>query len=164
MTPSRTKSRTTMSVPGMRTAGDDQRHRQDHAEEPEQVHRPVQARRRPVPDVVGHVLGVSRRYSRRSQTIINRQQNETQKSQGPTSVERPVERYAVEVSQKEWGIAGRKQAAADVRDQEDEEDHRMPDMLAVAVGLEQRPDQDHRGAGRSDQARQQGPGPEDRRC
>ena len=57
----------------------------------------------------------------------------------------------LQVAEEERRVAERREAAADVRHEEDEEDDRVRDVLALAVGLQQRPDEQHRGAGRADE-------------
>ena len=85
------------------------------------------------------------------------------KSQGGSKAERPGEGHAREVAEEERRIAERRQAAADVRDQEDEEDHGVDDVLALAVRLEQRADEQHRGAGRADEGGEERPAGEEGR-
>ena len=65
---------------------------------------------------------------------------------GDEEAQRPGERHAQEVAQEERGVAERRQAAADVRDEEDEEDDGVSDVLPLAVRLQQGPDEEHRGA------------------
>jgi hypothetical protein len=56
---------------------------------------------------------------------------------------RPEEGHAEEIAQEQRRVADRQQAAADVADQEDEEDHRVHDVSALGVGLKQGPNQQH---------------------
>ena len=69
--------------------------------------------------------------------------------------ERPRERHARQIAEKERRIAERRQHAADVADQEDEEDDRVFHTPALAVGLQQRTNEEHRGARGADERRQQ---------
>ena len=69
--------------------------------------------------------------------------------------EGPGERHAQQVAQEERRVAERRQAAADVRDEEDEEDDGVGDVLALAVRLQQGTDEQHRGAGRADEGGEQ---------
>ena len=69
--------------------------------------------------------------------------------------QRPQERHAQQVAEEQRRVADRQQAAAAVADDEDEEDHRVLDVLALAIGLQQRPDQQHGRARRADEAGQQ---------
>ena len=64
--------------------------------------------------------------------------------------------YAQQVSQKQRRIAQRQQAAAAVAHDENEEDDRVLDVLPLAVGFQQRTDQQHRRAGGADETRQNG--------
>ena len=74
--------------------------------------------------------GPTTKYTARTRPIV--------KSQGAKQAQRPGERHAEQVAQEERRIAERRQAAADVRHQEDEEDHGVGDVLALAVRLQQR--------------------------
>ena len=49
-------------------------------------------------------------------------------------------------------VAERRQRAADIGDEEDEEHHDMGIVSPAVIGADQRPDQDHRGAGGADDA------------
>jgi len=66
-------------------------------------------------------------------------------------IESPEECYAAEVTQKEWGVADGQERAADVADQEDKKDDGVNNMFTFGVGLEQRADEQHAGAGRTDE-------------
>ena len=59
-----------------------------------------------------------------------------------------------QIAQEQRRIADRQQAAAAVADDEDEEHHGVSDVLAFAVGFQQRADQQHRRARRADEAGQ----------
>ena len=60
---------------------------------------------------------------------------------------RPEEVDALQEAEEQRRVAQRRQRAADVGDQEDEEDDDVHLVPAVVVGAQQRPDQQHRGAG-----------------
>ncbi len=68
----------------------------------------------------------------------------------------PEERDACEVSQEERGVADRQQCSADIAHQEDEHDDGMHFVRAFPIRVEQRPDQEHAGPGRADEARDGG--------
>ncbi len=70
---------------------------------------------------------------------------------------RPEERHPPQVAQEQRRIADRQQAAAAVAHNKDEEHHRVRHVLPLAVGPQQRPDQQHRRAGGADEAGQQSP-------
>ena len=77
--------------------------------------------------------------------------------------ERPGERHAGQVAEEQRRIAQRRQHAADVGHDEDEEDDGVLDVRALAVGLQERPDEQHGGArgpheGRQEPAERQEPG------
>ncbi len=78
--------------------------------------------------------------------------------------QRPEERHAAQVPEEERRVAERRQQAGAVRDHEDEEDRDVADVLPLGVGLEQRTDEQHAGAGRADQVREQRAAGEKRRC
>ena len=82
---------------------------------------------------------------------------------------RPEEIDAAQEADEQRRIAERRQRAADIGDQEDEEDDDMGVERPVVVGADDRPDHDHRGAGRADdrgkqRADQQQPGIDRRRA
>ena len=58
--------------------------------------------------------------------------------------ERPEERHAVQEPEEERRVAERRQRAADVGDQKDEEDHGVGNVSPLAVGAEKRPDEQDR--------------------
>ena len=59
---------------------------------------------------------------------------------------------AVQVSKEERWVAGGQQAAAYIRDEKNEEDHRVTNVVAVSVDLKEGSDQDHGGPSGADQA------------
>ena len=63
----------------------------------------------------------------------------------------PEEIDAAQEADEQRRIAERRQRAADIGDQEDEEDHHVGVVRARRVGADQRPHQDHGGAGGADQ-------------
>ncbi len=65
---------------------------------------------------------------------------------------RPIEIDALEEAEEQRRPKGRERAA-DIADEEDEEDKGLHLVLAVPVGLDQRADQQHGGAGGAEQAR-----------
>ena len=67
----------------------------------------------------------------------------------------PEEIHPAQEAEEERRVAQRRQRAADVRDQEDEEHHDMDVVAPVVVGAQHRADHDDRGAGRADEARHQ---------
>ena len=69
----------------------------------------------------------------------------------------PQKRHALQITEKQRWIAQRQQAAAAVADDEDENHHGVGDVLPLAVGFQQRPNQHHRGARGADQAGQHRP-------
>ena len=75
---------------------------------------------------------------------------------GAPEIERPEEIDPLEVAEKQWRIADWQEEPTAVADHEDEEDERVGDMPAFLVGFDQRPHQQHRGAGGADEARQRG--------
>ena len=70
---------------------------------------------------------------------------------------RPEEIDAAQEAQEKRRIAKRGQRAADIGDQEDEEDDGMCIALAVIIGAQERPDHHHRSTSRSGEARQRRP-------
>ena len=70
----------------------------------------------------------------------------------PQVFRRPEEIDAVEEADEQRRIAERRQRAADIADEEDEEHHDMDVVQPRRVGPDQRPDQDHGGAGGADDA------------
>ena len=60
----------------------------------------------------------------------------------------------MQIAKKQRRIADRQQAAAAIAHDEDEEHDRVGDVLALAVGFQQRANEQHRGAGRADEAGQ----------
>lgn len=69
---------------------------------------------------------------------------------------RPEEVHAAQEPQEQRRISQRGERAADVGHQKDEEDDDVRVVPPVVIGAEDRPDHDHRGAGRADDARNQG--------
>ena len=67
----------------------------------------------------------------------------------------PEEIDAVQEADEQRRIAERRQRAADIGDENDEEHHDVHFVEARVVGAEQRPDQDHGRAGGADEARDQ---------
>ena len=65
--------------------------------------------------------------------------------QGPEEVD------PLEITEKQWRIADRQQAAAAVADQKDEEHDRVGHDPPLSVGLQKRPHQQHGGTGRADE-------------
>ena len=61
-----------------------------------------------------------------------------------------------EVPEEERWVAQRRQASADVAHQEDEEDRDVRDPLAFGVGLQHRPNEEHRRSGGADEIGQHG--------
>ena len=76
----------------------------------------------------------------------------------------PEEVHALEEAEEQRRIAQRRERAADVRHDEDEEHDHVRLVAAVVVGADQRADQQHRGAGGAHQARQHRADRQDRRC
>ena len=70
----------------------------------------------------------------------------------PQVFRRPEEIDAVEEADEQRRIAERRQRAADIADEEDEEHHDMDVVQPRRIGPDQRPDQNHRGAGSADDA------------
>src|SRR5262249_47320902 len=68
--------------------------------------------------------------------------------------QRPEEADPVEEAEEKRWIAQRRQQAAGVADDDDEEDRQMRVMLALAIDTEERANEDHAGAGRTDDVRQ----------
>ncbi len=64
----------------------------------------------------------------------------------------PEEIDPAQEANEQWRIAERRQRAADIGDQENEEDDDMGIAGAFGIGADQRPDQDHRRAGGADDA------------
>ena len=85
---------------------------------------------------------------------VNHQQAAVDEQPLLPQAERPQERHAQQVAEEQRRIADRQQAAAAVADDEDEEDHRVLDVLALAIGFQQRPDQQHGRSGGADEAGQ----------
>ena len=77
----------------------------------------------------------------------------TDEAQGPGELD------VLQVAQEQGRVSQGQEQAADVRGQEDEEDDGVRHVPALAVGLEQGADQDHRGAGRPDETGHQGADP-----
>ena len=70
---------------------------------------------------------------------------------------------AFEIAKKQRRIANRQQAAAAVAADENEHHDRVSDMLPLLVGFKQRTNQQHRRAGRANEARQHCPHGHERR-
>ena len=70
---------------------------------------------------------------------------------------RPEKIDAVQEADEQRRVAERGQRAADIGDQDDEEDDHMNVVEARRVRAQQRPDQDHGGAGGADDAGDGGP-------
>ena len=85
---------------------------------------------------------------------IDHQQQSVDEQPFPPKQQRPQEWHALQISQKQRRIADRQQAAAAIADDENEEHDRVGDVLALSIGFQQRPNQQHRGAGRADEAGQ----------
>ena len=68
--------------------------------------------------------------------------------------EGPGEGDAAQHPEEQRRVAERGEQAAAVGDDEDREDHRVDLVATLGVGVEQRADQEHRGAGGADEARQ----------
>ena len=68
----------------------------------------------------------------------------------------PEEIDAAQEADEQRRIAERRQRAADIGDQEDEENDDVDVVRARGIGADQRPDQDHGGAGGADDARHRG--------
>ena len=68
----------------------------------------------------------------------------------------PEKRHPAQEADEQRRVAERAQGAADIGDQEDEEDDDVDVVLAHGVGLNERPHQDHGGAGGADHARDGG--------
>ena len=82
----------------------------------------------------------------------------------PEMLRGPEEIDAAQEADEQRRIAERRQRAADIGDEDDEEHHDMHVVRPRRVGAEQRPDQDHRGAGGADDARHQRAEREQSRC
>ena len=80
----------------------------------------------------------SRPYSTESQTKYTSSRTAHGEEPVRQKPEGPGERHALEVAEEERRVAERGEEAADVRDQEDEEDDRVRDARALAIGLEDR--------------------------
>ena len=143
-------------------AGFDQRDGRHDAQEPEDVDPPVQAQgaRVGVAGVQGRQ--VLTRVSSAFPEIIDNQEGGDAEGPSFRQPERPEEGDAFEIAEEKGRVADRQEQSADVRGEEDEEDQRVPDVLASAVAPQERADQDHRRPGRADQARQHRPDRQDR--
>ena len=93
----------------------------------------------------------------------DRQQGSVHNGPGGKELERPPEGDARQISQKQRRIAQRRQQPAAIGDDEDHEDGNVRDLAAMRIGAQQRPDQDHRGAGRADEVGQHGSDRQDSR-
>ena len=94
---------------------------------------------------------------------VDGHQRGVDKQPGGPQLQRPQERHAAEVAQEQRRIAQRQQAATAVADGENEKDHRVADVLPLAVGLQQRADQQHGRPGGADEAGQHRARREERR-
>ncbi len=75
---------------------------------------------------------------------------------GEQALGHPEEGHAVQETEEERRVAERRQRAADVADQEDEEGHHVHLPPAPGVGAQHGPDHHHRGAGGADPGGEQG--------
>ncbi len=89
--------------------------------------------------------------------VVDREQDGDREEPGHGESQRPDEGHSGQVAQEEGRIAERRQAAPDVRDQEDEEDHGVGDVLPLAIRLEERADEQHRGPGGADEGGEERP-------
>ena len=96
----------------------------------------------------------SRNGPRQNRPPASRPLTNSQFFHSPT---RPQKIDAAQIAQKQRRIAQRQQQAAAIADDENEKDDRVGHVLPLAIGLQQRADQQHRRAGRADEAGQHAP-------
>ena len=100
----------------------------------------------------------------RIERVEDHEQHATHEQHRQSQMHRgPEKAHAVEKTEKERRVAERRKRAARVSDEEDEEHHHMHDVLAIIVGAQQRPDQQHCRAGRAHDARERRTERDDRR-
>ena len=89
--------------------------------------------------------------------VVEGEERETGGHPDGAQLQRPPERHAVEVAEEERRVSQGGEAAADVRDEEDEEDDRVHLVAPLPVGPHERPDEEHARARGADEARQDRP-------
>ncbi len=101
-------------------------------------------------------LGGRRRLAAEAPAVDGEKDSEHQQRNDhrlqPEVLRGPEKSDAAQKADEQRRIAKRRQRAANVGDQEDEKDHDVRIVLAGGVGADQRPDQNHRGAGGADDA------------
>ena len=94
---------------------------------------------------------------------VHGQHHEIDKQPLSPQGKRPEKGHALQVTEKQRRVADREQAATAVADQKDEEDRRVDHLPPLPVGLQQRPNQQHRRAGGADETRRQRTEPDEGR-
>ncbi len=102
------------------------------------------------PATPGPAAALAARVDESTRQVDREHQAAPRRTSRTPQAESPEERHPAQEPEEERRVAERRQRAADVRHQEDEEDHGMGLVPAISVGAQQRPDQDHGGAGRAD--------------
>ena len=136
----------------------EQGHRRDHASHQRQVGPEATEPQAPREDAVADEVGpgLPGMGDKRVPDPVDGQQRGVGEQplvpqrQGPEKVD------TLQVSEEQRRVADRQQQPAAVADHEDEEHQRVGDVPPLAVGLEQRPHEEHCRAGRADEAREQG--------
>ena len=147
-------------VPGgarERLRGVEQGHGRDHADHERQV-RPQAAERQAAgePLVAADVGGGLPRVGDEGvPSPVDRQQHPVRERPLRPQRRGPQEGHALQVAEEQRRVADRQQAAAAVADHEDEEHERVGHVLPLAVRLQERPHEEHRRAGRADEAGEQ---------
>jgi len=141
------------------------RRQEDGPDDPEQqrrVDQALRAHRDPLRLVEGDVLGLLLGVG----APVDHEEHRQQVPHGPEpegpQAQRPGERDTPQVAEEERRIAHRREQPAAVRDQQDEEEGDVRDVLALPVGAQDRPDQQHARAGGADQVREHRPDGQDR--
>ena len=102
-------------------------------------------------------------YATESHDEVRKQQDGHGEQPVRPEAEGPGERDPFEVAEEERRVTERRQEPPDVGDQEDEEDHGVGDAGPLAVGLEDRADQEHGRAGRAEERGEDAAGRHERR-
>ena len=136
--------------------GEDGRH---HRAQEQEVASPVDAQRLVLHHLLelrARALGLLAREHDLVPDVEDHQQQAVHEQPLPPELEGPAERHALQEAEEERRIAERREQPAAVRHDEDEEDHHVGLALARRVRAQQRPDQQHRGAGGADRVREHG--------
>ena len=131
--------------------GREQQHRRDHAAQQQEVPGAFEAQRFELETILLNALLTFLAVEVPVHDVEHDQQDDDREQPDvPEVLEGPEEGDPAQVPQEQGGVADGRQGAADVADQEDEEQGDVLDVLPLAVGAQHGADQQHRRAGGAD--------------